>query len=531
MTTPKPVILCILDGWGEAPAGEHNAISQANTPHWDYLKARYPHGVINASEEHVGLPDGQMGNSEVGHMNIGSGRVVMQDLPRIDTAIADGSLNNNPHLHTFIETLKQRGGACHLMGLVSPGGVHSHQRHISELANSVAKAGIQVWIHVFTDGRDTPPQSAEKYIKQFEKDLLATEHIAFATVSGRYFAMDRDQRWDRVEKAYSAIVRHHRPDAETLSDESLQQLSLPAATHMGDTLLNVLKQHYAHGKTDEFIEPTILGNYPGMHDGDGLLMANFRADRARELLSALLDPEFEGFKRDRFWQCATALGMIEYSTEHTQWMETLFPPQALSHILGEVVAEKGLKQLRIAETEKYAHVTFFFNGGKEEPFANEERILVPSPKVPTYDLQPEMSAMEVTNKLIHAIESARYELIIVNYANPDMVGHTGKMHAAITAVECIDHCLERLTNAIEMAGGAMLITADHGNIERMYDEGSQQSHTAHTTNLVPLILVEKTLKDSSPTLREGKLADIAPTLLTWLGVAVPDAMTGSSLLP
>ena len=509
MTRPKPVLLAILDGYGKGDQGPHDAAHLANTPCLDALYANYPHSYINASESFVGLPGGQMGNSEVGHMNIGAGRVVMQDLPRIDAAIASGELARNAELVTFIEKMKASGGAVHLMGLLSPGGVHSHQRHMAALAKIIAAEGITVWVHAFLDGRDTPPESAAEYVADFLADIGSSATLA--TLGGRYFGMDRDKRWDRVEQSYDAMV-HAKGGA------------------FEDGVASI-KQHYQHDKTDEFIPPAVLKQYAGMQDGDGLLMCNFRADRARQILTALLDPTFEGFTRSKAVEFAAALGMVEYSSELAKLLPAMFPPEQPSGILGEVVADAGLKQLRIAETEKYAHVTFFFNGGKEETFEGEERILIDSPKVATYDLKPEMSAVEVTDALVEAIEQDRFDFIAVNYANTDMVGHSGKLEAAIKAVEAVDACLKRVVDAVLAKGGAMMVTADHGNCEQMHNEQTGQAHTAHTLNLVPAILVSDDLKGKTQTATDaGKLADIAPTMLDWLGLTQPEVMSGASLL-
>ena len=505
-TRPKPVVMCILDGWGQADDAEDNAITRAPTPVYDRLLATSARAVIDTSGSHVGLPDGQMGNSEVGHQNIGAGRVVLQDLPRIDAAIADGSLARADELRATIAALRQSGGTCHLLGLLSPGGVHAHQDHITALANIVADAGVPVRVHAWLDGRDTPPSSGLDYLKQFTAAIAGQENITIATICGRYYAMDRDQRWERVERAFDLLTAG------------------AGAAHAD--AITALETAYGDGETDEFVTPIALGGYAGMAAGDGLLMANFRADRAREILGALLDGDFEGFARKRVVSFAAALGMISYSDALDPFLSTLFAPERLSNTLGEVVANAGLKQLRIAETEKYAHVTFFLNGGEERVFEGEERILVPSPKVATYDLQPEMSAHEVTDKLCQAIESGQFDLIIANYANPDMVGHTGDMAAALLAVETIDGCLDRLSEALGKAGGAMLISADHGNIEAMRDhQGGPQ--TAHTTNQVPLLLVNGPADTS---LRNGRLADLAPTLLQLLQLAKPAEMTGTSLL-
>jgi 2,3-bisphosphoglycerate-independent phosphoglycerate mutase len=506
----KPTLLCILDGWGESDSIEHNAIAQAHTPHFDRLRANYPRGTLSASEHDVGLPAGQMGNSEVGHMNIGAGRIVMQDLPRIDAAIADGSLAKNAALLNYIAALKTSGGTCHLLGLLSDGGVHSHQAHMAALANIIAASGVPVAVHAFLDGRDTSPKSALAYVAQFEAATKNHSTITFATISGRYYAMDRDNRWERVSKAYEALVSAHGNKA-------------PSAN-------GAIQMSYDADKTDEFMLPSSINHFEGMKDGDGILMANFRADRARQMLHALLDKNFTGFARTRTVKFAATLGLVEYSEALNPMITAMFGPQTLANNLGELVANAGLKQLRIAETEKYAHVTFFFNGGREEPFAGEDRILVPSPKVATYDLQPEMSAPEVTNKLVEAIGSGTYDLIVVNYANTDMVGHSGDLAAAMKAVEAVDACLGRLADAIQKAGGAMLITADHGNAECLHDDDSGQAHTAHTLNFVPCIIVGERYESAAKQLGHGILADIAPTLCAMLEITPPPEMTGRNLL-
>lgn len=505
---PCPVVLCILDGWGHRADRADNGILQARTPSWDRILASSPHALLQASELFVGLPKGQMGNSEVGHMNIGAGRVVLQDLPRIDQAIADGSLAANKQLAAFGAKLKKSGGTAHLIGLLSPGGVHSHQDHIAALAGMLAKAGVRVAVHAFLDGRDTPPRSAAEYLAKFLADVRGNDTVELATVSGRYYAMDRDKRWDRVEKAYAALVEGRGETAET-----------------GRAAID---RAYAAGQSDEFVLPTVISGYSGMKDGDGVICANFRADRVREILAALLDPAFAGFPRSRIVHFAAAAGLTEYSAELNPLLATLFPPEELGETFGEIVAHAGLHQLRIAETEKYAHVTFFFNGGQEAQFPGEERILVPSPKVATYDLQPEMSAPELTDRLVEAIGSGRFDVVVVNYANTDMVGHSGDLAAAIKAVEAVDACLGRLAAAVESAGGALLVTADHGNAEMMRDPRTGQPHTAHTTNPVPVVLFNA--PQGVLGLEDGRLADIAPTLLAVLGLAQPAAMTGRSLL-
>jgi 2,3-bisphosphoglycerate-independent phosphoglycerate mutase len=508
MAAPRPAVLCILDGWGFRPDPRDNAILDATTPNFDRMIATCPQGLIDASESFVGLPKGQMGNSEVGHMNLGAGRVAVPDMPRIDKAIEDGSLARNPHLKELIATLKKSGGACHLMGLASPGGVHAHEDHLIALANQIAAAGIKVWIHAFLDGRDMPPRSAYECLAKVESSLKKGLPIKFATVGGRYYAMDRDKRWERVSRAYEAMVDARGEAAKTPKD--------------------AVEKGYAAGLDDEFVLPTVIEGFKGMQDGDGLLMFNYRSDRARQILTALLDPMFDGFQRPRIVKFADAVGMVEYSAALNPFLKTLFPPEVIKMGLGETISRAGLKQLRIAETEKYAHVTFFFNGGEEKVFEGEDRILVPSPKVQTYDLKPEMSAPEVTDRLVEAIGSDRYDLIVVNYANSDMVGHTGILAAAVKAIEAVDKALGRLMDAVKKAGGVLLVTADHGNAEQMYDEETHQKHTQHTLNRVPALLFNAPAGVRS--LGDGKLADVAPTMLALMGLKQPAEMTGRSLL-
>jgi 2,3-bisphosphoglycerate-independent phosphoglycerate mutase len=477
----------------------------AKTPTFDWLWSHGPHAFLRTSGRDVGLPPGQMGNSEVGHLNIGAGRVVMQDLPRIGDAIASSAIAFAPALTQLSAALKQSGGTCHLMGLVSPGGVHSHQDHAVALAKILAHAGIPTVVHAFTDGRDTPPQSADDDLKNFTAAL--PESVPIATVSGRYYAMDRDKRWERVQKAYEAMVEAEGPrfpDAQA-----------------------AIADAYSKNQFDEFIVPAVIGDYPGMKDGDGVLCFNFRADRVREILGAMLERNFSGFPRKRIVQFAVAVGMAQYSDKLDRQMRAIFPPQRFPHILGEVVADANRTQLRMAETEKYPHVTYFLNGGREEPYRGEDRILVPSPKVATYDLQPEMSAPELTAKAVEAIRSGKYDLIVLNYANPDMVGHTGSLTAAIKAVETVDAGLGRIASAVEIAGGALLVTADHGNCELMRDPETGGPHTAHTTNPVPLLLLGARNRQL---LAEGRLADIAPTLLELMDLPKPAEMTGVSML-
>lgn len=499
-----PAILCILDGWGIAVPSETNGISTAHTPTWDRFMRDYPHGQLQASELYVGLPQGQMGNSEVGHMTIGAGRVIMQDLPRIDLSLENGTLVSNPHFIHFLKALKDSGGTCHLLGLLSPGGVHSHQSHMESLVKMLKEQGIPLNIHAFLDGRDTPPQSAHEFVSSF----LTNTQMPLSTVGGRYFAMDRDKRWDRIEKAYRALVFG---DAPQITDPLL-----------------FLKDQYKQGIGDEFIPPHCVGNYAGMKEGDGLFMVNFRADRVRQLLHALLLPGFTEFDRGHIPPFAATLAMGEYAAELTPFIPPLFPKEPPAASLGSIVASAGLNQLRIAETEKYAHVTFFLNGGQEDVFPGEDRILVPSPSVATYDLKPEMSAAEVTDKVVEAIDSRQYGLIVINYANPDMVGHTGIPEAIQKAVETVDTCLGRLEDAAQKAGYALLITADHGNVEQTIDEITGVSHTAHTCNPVPIVLVNgpKTIEH----IADGQLSDLAPTILTLLGLTIPSEMTGKSLL-
>jgi 2,3-bisphosphoglycerate-independent phosphoglycerate mutase len=509
----RTTLLCILDGWGwRENHAEDNAIAAAATPNYSRLLKECPHALLQTSGSAVGLPKGQMGNSEVGHMNIGAGRVVAQDLPRIDVAIEDGSLARRPVLLDLIDKTRTRQSAVHLMGLLSPGGVHSHQDHMVALVKILADAGVPVFVHAFLDGRDTPPKSARGYVQKFFSDIDGVPGVRLATLAGRYYAMDRDKRWDRVAKAYAAMV--------------------DASGRRYTDALAALDDSYGADVTDEFVVPCVLGDYAGMKNGDGMLFANFRADRAREISTALLDPGFEGFKRDRVVQFSAAAGLTEYSEPLKPYMAAIFPPEDVRDTLGEVIARHGMTQLRIAETEKYAHVTFFLNGGREEQFEGEDRILVPSPKVATYDRKPEMSAYEVTDRLEAAILSGKYDLIVCNYANPDMVGHTGVMDAAVKAVDTIDECLGRLMGALEKVGGVMLLTADHGNIEMMKDPRTHEPYTAHTTLDVPVVAFfgGKGGAPKGSKLENGRLADVAPTVLALMGLEKPALMTGHSLL-
>ena len=501
----RPVMLTILDGFGWREETADNAVALANKPVFDRLWRSCPHAFLKPSGKAVGLPDGQMGNSEVGHLNIGAGRVVMQELPRIDHAIEQGDLEKNAALARFVAAMKDSGGTAHLFGLISPGGVHSHQNHVAALARLLATQGVEVVVHVITDGRDTTPEGGAGFVRNLAEAL--PEGARLGTVIGRYYAMDRDKRWERTKLAYDLMV-----DGEgTRADDPIK----------------AIEASYGDEVTDEFIKPIAIGDYRGMKNGDGVVCANFRADRVRQILTALLDPEFDGFKPARRIDFASALGMASYSDALDHFLSCLFPPERMEHLLGEVAAEAGLKQLRAAETEKYPHVTYFLNGGRENPFEGEDRILVPSPKVATYDLQPEMSAPELTERVAEAIESGKYDLIVLNYANPDMVGHTGSLKAAIAAVETVDRGLGRLIEAIEKQGGAMIITADHGNCELMKDPETGGPHTAHTLNKVPVVLFGG---PEGARLHDGILADLAPSLLDLLGIGKPSEMTGSSLI-
>jgi 2,3-bisphosphoglycerate-independent phosphoglycerate mutase len=495
-------MLVILDGFGWREEQADNAVALARTPTFDRLWAG-PHAFLHTSGRDVGLPGGQMGNSEVGHLNIGAGRVVAQELVRIGDAIADASIASAPALRSLIAAAQRTGGTCHLFGLVSDGGVHAHQDHALALARLVTEAGVPVAAHIFTDGRDTGPQTGARFVADFTAGL--PQGATPATLCGRYFAMDRDKRWDRVALAYNAIANAVGPHAETAA--------------------SAIATAYAAGQTDEFIPPTVLNGYAGMKDGDVLLCFNFRADRVREMFAALLDPGFDGFPRSQK-TFAAAVGMTQYSEALATRMAAIFAPVQLHNILGEVVANAGRTQLRMAETEKYPHVTYFLNGGEEKPYAGEERIMVPSPEVATYDLQPEMSAEELTDHAVSAIDSGKFDLIVLNFANPDMVGHTGSLPAAIKAVETVDAGLGRIIEALDRQGGAILATADHGNCELMRDPVTGGPHTAHTTNPVPIILHGH----ATAQLQDGRLADLAPTLLTLMDLKIPPEMTGKSLL-
>ncbi|WP_404438776.1 2,3-bisphosphoglycerate-independent phosphoglycerate mutase [Stutzerimonas chloritidismutans] len=504
---PKPLVLMILDGFGHSDSPEFNAIHAANKPVYDRLLASQPHGLISGSGMDVGLPDGQMGNSEVGHMNLGAGRVVYQDFTRVTKSIRDGDFFENPTICAAVDKAAGAGKAVHILGLLSDGGVHSHQDHLVAMAELAAKRGAEnIYLHAFLDGRDTPPKSAQHSIELMQATFTRLGKGRVASLIGRYFAMDRDNRWDRVEQAYSLIV-----DGK--------------AEHHADYAVDGLIAAYERGESDEFVKATTIGEPVRVEDGDAVVFMNFRADRARELTRCFVEPGFNEFQRARVPQLAGFVMLTQYAASIPA--PAAFAPEALTNVLGEYLANNGKTQLRIAETEKYAHVTFFFSGGREEPFVGEERILIPSPQVATYDLQPEMSAPEVTNRIVDAIENQRYDVIIVNYANGDMVGHTGVFDAAVKAVECLDHCMGRIVEALDKVGGEALITADHGNVEQMEDAMTGQAHTAHTCEPVPFIYYGK----RPLRIREGGvLADVAPTMLTLLGLPVPAEMTGRSVV-
>jgi 2,3-bisphosphoglycerate-independent phosphoglycerate mutase len=505
--TITPVLLLILDGFGCRPKKDDNAIALARKPNWDHLWSTFPHTVIDASESHVGLPSGQMGNSEVGHLNIGAGRVVYQDIERIDRAIASGEFFRNPVLVEAIHQAKDHGRALHVFGLLSDGGVHSHERHIHALVEMAARLGLKdIRVHAFLDGRDTPPQSAATYLQRMEHACACAGAGRIASIVGRYYAMDRDKRWPRVEAAYDMLVCGEAP-------------------YHAATPLEALQAAYARGETDEFVKPTLVGDPARIEDGDVIVFMNFRSDRARQLTRALLDPDFDGFVRRRIPRLGGYYTLTQYDRT-ARAGQAVFPPESIRNGLGEYVAGLGLKQLRIAETEKYPHVTFFFNGGEETVYPGEDRIMVPSPQVATYDLQPEMSAPEVTDRLVQAILGRRYDLIVCNYANADMVGHTGILPAAIRAIEAIDACIGRAVEAMRSIGGEVLITADHGNAETMQDHVHHQPHTQHTTNRVPLLYVGRPAR----LMENGALCDIAPTLLRIMGLPQPPEMTGRPLL-
>jgi len=506
-----PTLLVVLDGFGYSESTDYNAIRAARTPNWDDFWAERPHTLISGSGSDVGLPEGQMGNSEVGHMNLGAGRVVYQELTRINRAIAQGEFARNRTIRHAFERVQATGGTLHVMGLVSPGGVHSHEDQIFGFIRIAAAAGVaRIMLHAFLDGRDTPPRSARPSLEK-AKELLSTLGVGHvASICGRYYAMDRDRRWDRIERAYNLLVRGEAP------------------FHASDPVA-ALEQAYNRDEGDEFVQPTAIHSDDElpvrMQNGDAVVFMNFRADRARQLTRAIVEPDFADFSRRTVVELADFVTLTRYADDID--VPCAFEPPTLANTLGEYLAKLGKTQLRIAETEKYAHVTFFFSGGREDPFPGEQRLLIPSPKVATYDLCPEMSAPKVTSELVKAIEARTFDVVICNYANGDMVGHTGKFDAAVTAVEVLDECLGRLRDAIERVGGQMLITADHGNVEQMHDDTTEQPHTAHTSEPVPLVYVGPQRVEFR---KGGTLADVAPTLLDLMHLERPTEMTGHSLV-
>lgn len=510
MSSITPVLLLILDGFGHRLEGDDNAILHAHKPNWDALTASHPFTTINASGGYVGLPDGQFGNSEVGHLNIGAGRILLQDISRVDVDVAADRLGQNPVLTNAFRVAGQ-DKTLHIMGLISDGGVHSHESHIHALIRDAHKAGVaHIAVHAFLDGRDTPPRSAERYLAKLQAVCDACPGAQIVSVVGRYYVMDRDKRWERVAPAYRLIV-----DGE--------------AEHVAASAADALAAGYARDENDEFVLPTAIrkdGKITRMEDGDAVVFMNFRADRAREISVAITDPDFNGFERKR----SPKLGVFATLTRYADAYDypVAYTKEKVADSFGEIVSRAGLKQLRIAETEKYPHVTYFFSGGEEKEFPGEDRVLVASPKVATYDLQPQMSAPEVTDKILEAIASGKYSAIICNYANGDMVGHTGNFEAAKQAIEALDVCIGRCVAAMQAAGGEVLITADHGNAEVMWDPTAKQPHTQHTTDLVPLLYIGR--KASIAPQGEGALRDIAPTLLAMMGVPQPEAMTGHALI-
>jgi 2,3-bisphosphoglycerate-independent phosphoglycerate mutase len=506
MARPKPLLLLILDGWGYRAERADNAIALARVPNWRALLAKCPNTLVHTEGRFVGLPDGQMGNSEVGHMNIGAGRIVYQDLTRIDAAIEDGSFFENAELVAACDSVKNGNGTLHIFGLLSPGGVHSHENHIFAMLRLAKRRGVaKVAAHAFLDGRDMPPKSAEASLRALQKVCADLGNARIATVIGRYYAMDRDQRWERVEPAYRAITE-------------------ATADFRADDALAALEGAYARGENDEFVKPTVIADGAKFADGDAVVFMNFRADRARQLTGCFVRPEFNGFARPRTIALARFVCLSEYDA--TLPAAVAFGSTDLHNTLADVLAANGLSQLRIAETEKYAHVTFFFSGGREAPVAGEDRVLIPSPKVATYDLKPEMSCPELTAKLCADIRAQAHDVIVCNIANPDMVGHTGLLDAAIAAAEAVDTALGEIRAALAEVGGEMIVTADHGNLELMRDPVTGEPHTAHTVGPVPLVYFGR-----AATIRaEGSLRDIAPTMLTLLGLPVPAEMTGQSLV-
>lgn len=502
----RPLALIILDGWGYSEEAKHNAIMAANTPVWDHLWNEYAHMLINASGAGVGLPGEQMGNSEVGHLNIGAGRVVYQEFTRISRAIQTGTFFTNQTLTDVVDEVVQNDKALHILGLLSDGGVHSHESHIQAMVKLAAERGAnKIYLHAFLDGRDTSPKSAQKFIANMQASFNETGKGRFASIIGRFYAMDRDQRWDRVQSAYELIAN-------------------AKADYQADNALEALQQAYARDETDEFVKATRIGEAAPIEAGDSIVCMNFRADRVRELTQTFIDADFAGFPRLAFPKLSQFVTLTEYKKDFD--VPVAFPAEKLKNLLGECLSSVGLRQLRIAETEKYAHVTFFFNGGRDAPYEGEDRILVPSPKVETYDLQPEMNAPEVAERLVKAIHSNQYDVIICNFANADMVGHTGNFDATVKAIETLDNCLGKIWSALKESGGEMLVTADHGNAEKMLDDEKGQAHTAHTSNLVPFIYAGR----SAVCAERGGLSDIAPTMLNLLNLPIPAEMNNHLLV-
>lgn len=497
----KPVILVILDGWGYRKESIYNAIVEAKPKHWNAWWDKYPHVLLDASGESVGLPPEQMGNSEVGHLHIGAGRIIDQSLTRIDKAIRNQSLNNHP----LLQQILTKHSRIHLIGLLSDGGVHSHEQHFHAMLSIIKSYHNDVFIHAFLDGRDTPPQSAQLYIQRLQDHIQKEKAGIFASMCGRYYAMDRDKRWDRTEKAYAMLTQNK-------------------GFHVDNSMMG-LHDAYSRGETDEFIQPTIFKEYQPIADNDVVIFMNFRADRARQLTEAFCNPSFASFERGSIPSLKNFLTLTSYSAKNHD--NVLFPPPLVNYNLSELIANQGLKQLHIAETEKYAHVTYFFNGGREQPYPLEDRILIPSPQIATYDLKPEMSAYLITDHLVRFIQQQAYDFYVVNYANPDMVGHTGKYQATVHAIETIDQCLLKLYTEANNLGVDIFITADHGNAEMMYDEEKKQPHTAHTRNFVPFLCLNSSMKALAS---YGKLIDVAPTILHCMGLAIPKIMTGKPLM-
>lgn len=503
----KPLVLCILDGFGYSEKKEFNAVASAKTPTIDELWEKYPHTLLHAAGMNVGLPEGQMGNSEVGHTAIGLGKILFQDLPKISMSIKDDNLKDKKELKAVIELLKKNGKRCHLWGLLSDGGIHSHIEHLFAFVDIMLANDIKVFVHVCTDGRDTSPKSAIQYIEMFENRF--GENAKIATIGGRYFGMDRDKRWERTEKAYNCMMH---------------------PVEFCDSAKKYISNCYENGIFDEFVPPVALGNYDGIQDGDAFIAFNFRSDRVRQMLSALTDESFSGFARNGgMKKFSSIVGVTEYSSDFKGKIEVLFKREEVKNSLGEVISKAGLKQMRAAETEKYPHVTFFFNGGVEISFENEERLLVDSPKVETYDLEPAMSARKITDVILDKLKNDVFDVYIVNFANPDMVGHTGNFDAVVKSIEIMDSCLQDIKNIVSSKNGCLIVTADHGNAEEMFNIEKNQPHTAHTTNDVPFILACDDYQNAtlSP---EGGLKDVAPTILKILNIEKPDEMTGKSLV-